>query len=193
MGENQLSLMETNCEYTFGWNNVRETCGSAQSERNNINYFNECDETNDDDSEWCTLNTNGEVFFYLCLVAGLNVLIFSIPLSVVTCCSPKSCCNNGQCCRDNSCLDESCCGGLCLRNTAIIGMIINGVLYLIAIIIWAADFPVQDKGGEICSDIECDDIEWGSTWWGLLFIGIAYFILAAAITYKDGCKRIGHS
>lgn len=197
---NELSLMESDCDYTFGWRYAQEICGNSSVviEKNLIYYDKECYNGNNDRSEWCTLTTKGMLYILAAVISGLNIVTILTPLGIIVCCTPKSCftklncvnnhCYDCECYKGTFCLDELCCGGLCLRITSVMAMIISGVFYLACVIIWGRDNPLENTDGEICSDIDCSsDIEWGLTWWGLLFVAITYFILAGILTYKDGC------
>ena len=185
IGENKLGTLndkDNDCSYEFSMFDVEGSCISSTFESWDYSDWCELDRS----SDICTIRDKGVFFFVFYFLGYLNCFAIIITLSIIVCCTPKSCCGCGQtCCQTSCCIDEKCCAGLCLRNTTIIAIFINFILFMVAVIIWASDNPdlMEDYFG-------CDncDFEFGLTWTAALVIGLLQFVIAIVLGIKDKCR-----
>ena len=178
----EASTSGANIKIRFGLSEIEATVTAlGVTQHGTESYSHLCK----DDVSWCNLHDKADGWFAFWVYGMvMSVTTISMISSVVCCLPPGGCCACNNCC--STCVSQTCCRGLCIKNTGVYFMIGICMVQLIGCFIWAIDNPITSD--DICEEVDNCEISWGSAWWMGLTMGIVNLICAGALASKNTWK-----
>ena len=158
---------------------------SVEYDNRHYEYSKYCTgDENEDNNKWCTLETKGNICNDLFIGSCLSWIIGLLCLFIISFCGPNSKhiykINKFECFYK----EKGTFGGLCIKQTVVLSIILSACFNLSAILVWSIDNPDNDVAK---SSVFCDDCgrgyraRLGSTSWIAMFSFVIYLVFALVL------------